>query len=122
MVLGAVAVIFAVSNLHRVTLSLWPLPFQVEAPVFLIALAGIVVGILAGGAIAWLGQRVWRRRARQLERRVARLEKNVTSLQKERDQARQEAKRARQAETVAAEPVPAGPEGRQQRQLTRSAS
>ncbi len=119
--LGAVAVVFAVSNLQRVTLSLWPLPFELEAPLFLIGLAGIVVGILAGGAIAWVGQRVWRRRARQLERRIARLEKDLSALQKERDQARQEAKRARQAEAVEAEPVPAGAKGNQ-RLLSRSAS
>ena len=68
--LAVAAVLFAVSNLGAVELALWPLPFTLNAPVYLIALGGLLVGFLAGGIVAWLGAGGTRGRARTAERAV----------------------------------------------------
>ena len=63
-------VVFAVANRHSVHLVLDPLAPQnpalsIEAPLFLLLLGGVVVGVLLGGAATWLKQGKWRRAARQ---------------------------------------------------------
>jgi hypothetical protein len=60
-----------VSNREVVALGLWPLPFVAETPLYLLALAGLVLGFVAGEAHAWIGRcrlkRELRRRAREIE-------------------------------------------------------
>lgn len=64
----ALAVLFALSNRGTVELSIWPLPFSLPAPVYLVALGGLAVGFLAGGIVAWFGAGRIRARARAAER------------------------------------------------------
>lgn len=68
--LVVVAVLFAVSNMATVELGLWPLPFHVRAPVYLVALGGLLAGFIAGGTVSWLGAGRTRGRARAAERAV----------------------------------------------------
>lgn len=75
------AVLFAISNRELVTLSLWPLPFTLEAPVYLATLVALVVGFLAGGLVAWYSQGRNRRRARRSSDRVAYLERELKETQ-----------------------------------------
>lgn len=63
--LAAVAVIFAVMNRTPVALDLWPLPWQIQAPVFLILLGSLAVGLLIGLLLAMLTGGARRRRTRQ---------------------------------------------------------
>jgi lipopolysaccharide assembly protein A len=79
----ALLVPFAVSNRAPVSLGLWPLPFLIDLPLYLLVLLLFLVGFVAGAATAWIaGRRVrrelrrWRRRAEALEseRRAARSE------------------------------------------------
>lgn len=76
-----VAILFAISNRATVTLSLWPLPFTLEAPLYLAALLALVVGFLAGGFVVWNSQRRHRRRARRSGDRVVFLEREVKEAQ-----------------------------------------
>lgn len=75
------AVLFAISNRGVVTLSLWPLPFTLDAPVYLATLVALAVGFLAGGIVAWNAQRRHRRRARRASDRVSYLERELKETQ-----------------------------------------
>lgn len=79
--IAVVAVLFAISNRDVVTLSLWPLPFTLEAPVYLATLVALVVGFLAGGVVTWNAQRRHRRRARRASDRVGYLERELKETQ-----------------------------------------
>jgi len=57
LLVAAALALFAVSNRTGVVLSLWPLPFLVEAPLYLIALGGALLGFLAGELAAWIAAR-----------------------------------------------------------------
>lgn len=62
--------LFAVSNLKTVELTIWPLPFVIYVPVFVVALVGLAIGFFAGGTVAWLNAGRARARARSAERAV----------------------------------------------------
>lgn len=67
---GVVLVTFALANRHDVRLSLDPFsssdPFLfLEAPFFLFLLGALLLGLLLGGFVTWLGQGKWRKAARQ---------------------------------------------------------
>lgn len=82
--MAVVAVVFAITNRALVTLNLWPLGVTVKAPLFLILLGGVFVGLLIGGTVAWLSGAKARRRAREAERRSAELQREIARLQRER--------------------------------------
>jgi len=68
--LAALIVVFAVANRAPVTVSLDPFVsqppmFAVSAPLFVVALAALIVGVIIGGISSWLRQSKWRRRARR---------------------------------------------------------
>lgn len=79
--LAVVAALFAVSNKGATTFALWPLPFTVEAPLYLATLIALVGGFVIGGFIAWAGQGGARRRARRLADRVYNLERELKETQ-----------------------------------------
>lgn len=68
--LTVLAVLFAVSNMEAVTLSLWPLPFQLQTALFVLILLTLLIGFLAGGFIAWSNARHHRRAVRRATHRV----------------------------------------------------
>lgn len=74
-----VAVGLAIANREMVQFSFDPFnsenpAFAVNTPVFLILMAGLLIGILLGGLSAWADQGHWRRMAREARKRVAQLE------------------------------------------------
>lgn len=77
------AVLLAVSNAGVVVLALWPLPFTVAAPVYLLILSVLLVGMLAGLGIGWWAARHHRRRAREHGKEAARLDREVTRLREQ---------------------------------------
>ncbi len=85
---GLAVVVIAVANRHSVGVSLDPLPFQFEAPVFVIAFGGLIVGFAAGAVFAWLGGRKWRRLANARERKAKSLEREVARLRESEDAGR----------------------------------
>jgi uncharacterized integral membrane protein len=80
-VVALLLVIFAVSNRESVTVTFWPLPVLIEAPLYLIVLLATVLGFLFGELVAWIGGRRWRRDARQKRRRVEALERELAATQ-----------------------------------------
>jgi uncharacterized integral membrane protein len=70
--LGVIFVVFAVANRHFVTVSFDPFnsaepSVSVSLPLFVLIIAVAILGVVAGGSATWLGQRRWRRAARQHE-------------------------------------------------------
>ena len=67
-----VTVVFAVANRHAVTVSLDPLPWAAEAPLFLVVIGAFLAGLLvAAGVGLWRLSRarsVLRRQRREIER------------------------------------------------------
>lgn len=73
-------VLIAVSNSQPVQLALWPLPHVVVLPLYLMVIALLLLGVLAGLGLGWWAARRHRRRARERHSEVARLEREVESL------------------------------------------
>jgi uncharacterized integral membrane protein len=70
--LGLIFVVFAVANRHWVTVSFDPFnstnpSFSITLPLFVVIIAVAILGVVAGGSATWVGQRRWRRTARQNE-------------------------------------------------------
>jgi uncharacterized integral membrane protein len=70
--LGVIFVVFAVANRHQVTVSFDPFnstdpSVAITRPLFVVIIAVAILGVVAGGLATWVGQRHWRRAARQHE-------------------------------------------------------
>jgi uncharacterized integral membrane protein len=74
---AVVLIVFAVSNREIVSVGLWPLPAQVELPLYLLVLGTLLAGFVVGELVAWIGGRRWRREARRSRNRIAMLEREV---------------------------------------------
>ncbi len=77
---GLLAIILAVANRVRVTLSFDPLPFELELPLYVIMLASIFVGIVIGAGVMWWRDGRLRRLARRRGRETAELERELRTL------------------------------------------
>lgn len=80
--IAVLAIIFAVSNRGGVLVDLWPLPWEVTLPLYLLVLGALALGLVIGAAIAWFAGGSARARARREHRRANTLEVQL-------DQARQ---------------------------------
>jgi len=82
-VVAVAMILFAVSNREHVMLSLWLLPgAAVEMPLYLLLLATLLVGFVAGELVGWVGGWRWRREARRSRDRIAALEREVAAAQR----------------------------------------
>ena len=73
LVIAFTFVVFAIANRHATVLSLDPLPFEIELPLYLLVLACIFLGMIVGGIAAWTaasGRRQALREARRHEREL----------------------------------------------------
>lgn len=104
-----VGVLIAVSNTERVQLALWPLPHVVVLPLYLLVIALLLLGVLAGLGLGWWAGRRHRRRARERHDEVIRLEREVARLR---------------ADLAAGQPAPApvAPAPRDQRAIERQSA
>jgi uncharacterized integral membrane protein len=73
-------ILIAVSNTQLVQLALWPLPNVVIVPLYLLVVALLLTGVLAGLGLGWWAGRRHRRRARQAASESARLERELARL------------------------------------------
>ena len=78
--LMVVAVIFAIANREAVKLDLWPLEISIQAPLFILVLGSVAVGLFAGGVAVWFSGGHTRRQARAARRQVAELERELANL------------------------------------------
>jgi len=100
-----IGVLVAVSNAQPVQLALWPLPHIIVMPVYLLVIAMLMLGVLAGLSMGWWVGRHHRRRAREAGGEAARLDREVSRL--------------RAAQAVQAPSAHGGPAPRDQRALER---
>jgi uncharacterized integral membrane protein len=106
-------VLIAVSNTERTELSLWPIPHTVVLPLYLLVVAVLLLGVLAGLGLGWWAGRHQRRNARGRRREVQRLEREVEEL-------RAQLAAARPAPPTASPSLtPGGPAPREQRAIER---
>lgn len=79
---AAVLVAFAVANRQTVTVSFDPFSsttpaYSATLPLFAVIFVVLIIGVLIGGAAAWLRQGKWRRSARRLEAEVRGLQTEI---------------------------------------------
>ena len=79
-VVALVAILFAIANRQDIVISLDPLPFTLQAPLYLVvivaAFAGLIIAAVAAGASAGRA----RSRLRQAESRIVRIEADNARL------------------------------------------
>ena len=79
---GAILLIlFAVSNRETVSLELWPLPFTVDLPLYLLFFLSLLVGAVIGASAARIAGRGTRRELRRHRRRSEALERELAATQ-----------------------------------------
>ena len=78
--IAIVIVAFSVSNRAPAMLDFWPFPWILEAPVYLVVLAALVIGFACGMTISWLSNAALRRRARASERQAQVVERELALL------------------------------------------
>ena len=76
-----VIAVLSVANRAPTTVRFDPLPLEIEAPLYLLVLFSVLVGMLIGSGVTWLSRAAWRHRARAGERRIRDLERSVEVLE-----------------------------------------
>jgi uncharacterized integral membrane protein len=78
------AIVFAANNFGPVALDLWPLPYTVELPVFLLIVGMIFLGFLGGLLASWLAGARRRRKGREQRRELKSLQSEKESRAQDR--------------------------------------
>ncbi len=78
---AAVLSLFAASNREAVSLGLWPLPFLVGVPLYLVAFGAAILGFLTGALAACIGGAHRRRELRRCRRRSEALARELAATQ-----------------------------------------
>jgi putative membrane protein len=71
--------LFAVSNRETVSLALWPLPFLVDLPLYLLFFLSLLVGAVIGASAARISGRGTRRELRHHRRQSEALERELAA-------------------------------------------
>jgi uncharacterized integral membrane protein len=84
--LAVIIVAFAVANRQMVTVSFDPFSstspaYAASLPLFVLIFILLIVGVIIGGAAAWIGQAKWRRGARALDDEVRKLRSEVDTIE-----------------------------------------
>jgi lipopolysaccharide assembly protein A len=80
---SSLLIAFAVSNRGTVSLGLWPLPFLIDLPLYLLVLLLVLAGFVVGAATVWIAGRRVRRELRHRRRRVKALEGELKAARSE---------------------------------------
>jgi len=102
--LGVLLIALALANRHTVRLVFDPISpdaplLSLEAPLFIVLLASLIIGLVLGGFLTWLKQGRWRRAARQRAREAEALRVENDRLARQLEAA----SRPRLPETAASE-------------------
>lgn len=79
-IVGITLIAFALSNRTQITLSLFPLPFEIDISVFLLIFLVLIIGVLMGGSVILSYAFSCRRKVREETMRAIALEQEVRSL------------------------------------------
>jgi uncharacterized integral membrane protein len=85
--LAVVIIAFAVANRQSVTVSFDPFSssspaYAATLPLFVLIFVLLILGVLVGGAAAWIGQTKWRRSARKLDGEVRVLHQELDAIRR----------------------------------------
>jgi uncharacterized integral membrane protein len=85
--IAVLLVAFAVANRSAVPVSFDPFndarpAFTLGVPLFTLPLAGVIAGVIIGGAAAWIRQGKWRRAARLAQMRARNLSAELDELKR----------------------------------------
>lgn len=86
-VVTIIVVAFAVANRGAMPVSVEPLPYVLEVPVWVLSVGALVVGFLAGAMVRWLMDIKWYRAARRNRRRIRALERELAVARERLDAA-----------------------------------
>lgn len=81
LVIAGILSLFAASNREPVSIGLWPLPYLVDAPVYLAVFVALLIGLLIGAAAAWIKGHRYRREMRRCRRRNEALARELAATQ-----------------------------------------
>lgn len=87
-IVTVLAVVFAVHNYSKQTVNLWPLPYNIELPLYALVLFAVALGFVIGSFLTWVSESRWRRLARKRGRRLSQLEKQVGAVEPAAENAR----------------------------------
>ncbi|SDH11847.1 LapA family protein [Roseospirillum parvum] len=79
---GLICIIFAVSNRTLVGIEIWPLPWVVEMPLFLPIYGVLLLGVLFGAVLAWIGGGRTRERLRKVGSRAYALDRDLNQARR----------------------------------------
>lgn len=100
-----VVIAFAVANRGPISISVAPLPYRLDIPIWALAVGALVVGFFTGALVRWLLDHRLRRMARRGRRRTRALEQELARARAKLD----EAVRAQRAAVPAAASAPLTP-------------
>jgi len=85
--LAVVIIAFAVANRQWVTVSFDPFSstspaYAATLPLFAIIFVALILGVVIGGAVVWIGQAKWRRTARKLDNDVRVLHQELDAVRR----------------------------------------
>ena len=81
-VILALVLSFIFSNQQETTVGLWPLKGSLGAPLYMVGLAPLGVGLVFGSFLSWVSGMKHRLRARQLNKELVALSDKIGDLQK----------------------------------------
>lgn len=85
--IALLVILFALMNRQEVVLSLWPLPWEIGAPLFLFTLGAIVFGFLFGSIVAWVSGGATRQKLRAVRRELESARDELAALRRQQGQA-----------------------------------
>lgn len=74
---------FAFANKQNVTVSLWPFGVEMTAPLYIVTLGALILGVLFGGLFVWIGMLPHRFKARRLGKDMAILSDKMVEMERE---------------------------------------
>jgi uncharacterized integral membrane protein len=85
--LAVVIIAFAVANRQWITVSFDPFSstspaYAATLPLFAFIFVALILGVLIGGAVVWIGQAKWRRTARKLDSDVRVLHQELDAVRR----------------------------------------
>jgi uncharacterized integral membrane protein len=85
--LAVVIIAFAVANRQWVTVSFDPFSstspaYAATLPLFAFIFVALILGVVIGGAVVWIGQAKWRRTARKLDNDVRVLHQELDAVRR----------------------------------------
>jgi len=78
---AVLATCFALNNRQNAVVSLWPFDLEVQAPVYLLTLGMLFLGLGVGALVAWLNMIPHRRHAKKLQKEIQQLNNRIVDLQ-----------------------------------------